>query len=280
MATALQPTTDIRGALAASLGETVPKTLVGKLAEVMMVVERIPKSGRNNFHNYDYATEADIVAAVRKELAARHVMLIPSVEDVTRESVGEKGSALTTLRMTFTFMDGDTGETLMRSWLGCGSDKDDKGIYKAMTGGEKYFLLKTFLMPTGDDPERDDKDAKAAMRGRDKATAKPDRETKKARAKLPSESGAVYIEKVVPKQSGNVEWAEVVFSTGETLVARAPQLISLCTNLAQSASAVTVQTHQNGKGKTELDGVTRWPVQGPTDAELDAEIAAKESGAF
>jgi hypothetical protein len=142
---------------------TPAKSLVSKLAEVMAAVERIPKRGRNDFHKYDYATEADIVAVVRQELAQRHIMLMPEILKETRTPVGDKGSVLTTLEMQMEFIDGESGETLLKRWLGCGTDKEDKGAYKAMTGGEKYFLLKTFLMPTGDDPEADDdKDRKPA----------------------------------------------------------------------------------------------------------------------
>jgi hypothetical protein len=129
------------------------KALAGKLAEVMASVDRIPKNGRNTFHNYDYATEADIVSAIRLELAQRSVVLLPAVTGSTREPVGEKGQVLTHLSMEFTFFDGESGESITRPWLGAGTDKEDKGAYKAMTGGEKYFLLKTFLIPTGDDPE-------------------------------------------------------------------------------------------------------------------------------
>lgn len=129
--------------------------LAKKLAAVMGAVKRIPKTGRNTFHGYDYATEADIVAAIRDELAQRHVILLPAILARTREPVGEKGQILTHLDMEFTFIDGETGERETRPWLGAGTDKEDKGAYKAMTGGEKYFLLKTFLVPTGDDPEQE-----------------------------------------------------------------------------------------------------------------------------
>ena len=148
--------------------EVGKRSLVAKLAEVMAAVERVPKRGRNTFHGYDYATEADIASEIRRELAARGVMLIPSIDDMTREAVGEKGQILTILKMTMTFIDGETGETLNRPWMGAGTDKEDKGLYKAMTGGEKYFLLKTFLIPTGDDPERD-----VAQDDRQKAPAAP-----------------------------------------------------------------------------------------------------------
>jgi hypothetical protein len=133
------------------------RSLVRKLAEVMAAVERIPKRGRNDFHKYDYATEADIAATVREELAKRSVMLIPSITGEARHPVGDKGSVLTVLEMEMSFHDGESGERLDYPWRGYGTDKEDKGGYKAMTGGEKYFLLKTFLMPTGDDPEHDDR---------------------------------------------------------------------------------------------------------------------------
>lgn len=157
-------------------GAAVKKSLVAKLAEVMAAVERVPKRGRNDYHGYDYATEADIAATIRKELANRNVMLLPGADDMARVPVGDKGSVLTTLKMSFTFLDGDTGEQLTRPWYGAGTDKEDKGLYKAMTGGEKYFLLKTFLMPTGDDPERDEKgsqEAAGARRGRSTPGPRP-----------------------------------------------------------------------------------------------------------
>lgn len=142
------------------------KSLTVKLSEVMAAVERVPKRGRNDFHKYDYATEADIAAVVRAELSVRHVMLIPAIVGESRHPVGEKGSVLTVLEMEMEFLDGDSGESIKKSWRGYGTDKEDKGGYKAMTGGEKYFLLKTFLMPTGDDPEQDERPApvKAALK--------------------------------------------------------------------------------------------------------------------
>lgn len=127
-----------------------------KLAEVMALTERVAKRGRNEFHKYDYATESDIVDAVRLGLAAHRVMLMPSVREVLREGT------LTTVLMRFTFTDGETGEQESYDWAGTGDDKGDKGLYKAMTGALKYFLLKTFLLPTGDDPEADTETDKRA----------------------------------------------------------------------------------------------------------------------
>lgn len=134
------------------------KSLVRKLAEVMGEVERVAKSGRNEFHRYDYATEADIVASVRGAMAARHLMLVPDVEDIQWGKVERKNGSpdrLATLRVRFTVLDGDSGESHSFTVLGEGQDPGDKATYKALTGATKYALLKLFLIPTGDDPEND-----------------------------------------------------------------------------------------------------------------------------
>ena len=253
------------------------KSLITKLAEVMAAVERIPKRGHNDFHNYDYATEADIAATVRAELAKRSVMLIPAIVGESRHPVGEKGSVLTVLEMEMEFLDGETLQSIKKPWRGYGTDKEDKGGYKAITGGEKYFLLKTFLMPTGDDPEQTTSDERAAKRQQDKTTVKPDRATKNARGPLPD--GAHYIEKVIPKQSvdGKQEWAEIVLSTGETVIAREPGCITLAVALAQEPTPVIVAMRRNGKGNLELDELARWKSDSETPLAASAPVA---TGAF
>lgn len=135
----------------------VKPSLVKKLVEVMACIDRIPKTGHNAFHNYDYTTEADVLEAVRGELAKRCVFIVPSVLDSKETAVGEKGQRVFTLRMRLTAHDGETGEQLSWEMFGQGSDALDKGAFKAITGAMKYGLLKPFLVPTGDDPEKDDK---------------------------------------------------------------------------------------------------------------------------
>lgn len=233
------------------------RSLIRKLAEVMAAVERIPKRGRNDFHKYDYATEADIAATIRQELASRHVMLIPAIIGEQRHAVGEKGSVLTVLEMEMEFWDGETGESIVKPWRGYGSDKDDKGGYKAMTGGEKYFLLKTFLMPTGDDPEQHSKEQ---IKELDKATVKPTKAEKKARPPVPDE-GYVYLDSVVPHSKGDKHWHEAITSQGESLILQDHQreLIAIALDATQTNTPVIISAHLNGKGKTEIDAINRWP---------------------
>lgn len=191
-------------------------SLVAKLAEVMAAVSRVPKRGRNDFHKYDYATEADIAEAVRLELAKRGIMIIPSCDGVERDG------DLTVTRHTYRITDGD--ETLACSWAGFGQDKGDKGLYKAFTGAEKYFLLKLFLMPTGDDPERDD-----SAKSIDTPTTKADL----VKATPLPDDGKVRITDVDvrtgPKKTGGT-WTKwhVTFSDGKRATTFSETLASKC----------------------------------------------------
>ena len=135
-----------------------PKGLYAKLAEVASEIGYVEKNGRNDFHKYDYVTEADLIEAVRSKLTDRNVVLMPSVKEVRERPYvtdKDKQSCVTTVIVAFTFIDADSGETHEAEWAGTGDDAGDKGLYKAYTGALKYFLMKAFQVPTGDDPERD-----------------------------------------------------------------------------------------------------------------------------
>src|SRR5690349_7370854 len=113
------------------------KSVVTKLSQIMAEVTHVPKNGRNDFHKYDYATEADIVASVRKAMAERKLIMVPKVISNSRTNDG------TTTQVVFTVWDGDTGEYLeVAPVVGEGHDKSDKGPYKSLTGAVKYALLK------------------------------------------------------------------------------------------------------------------------------------------
>ena len=138
-------------------GVTLAK-LAAKLVRVMGAISHIPKRGHNDFFNYDYATEADVSDAVRKALVAEGVVLIPSIEDVRERDVltrRNQKEVVTTVTMTFTFIDGESGGSLTFRMSGAGQDGGDKGIMKAITAATKYAALKSLCLPTGDDPEAD-----------------------------------------------------------------------------------------------------------------------------
>ncbi|MFX3617950.1 MAG: ERF family protein [Sporolactobacillus sp.] len=131
-----------------------------KICEIMEQVQYIKKNGVNNFNHYTYATEADVQDAVRKEMAKRHVFMFPDVvHREIREHENRKGNReyIGTVDIKFTFTDADSGESIAFTMVGEGEDALDKAFYKAITGTQKYALMKLFMIPTGDDPEKDNK---------------------------------------------------------------------------------------------------------------------------
>lgn len=159
--------------------------LFAKMAVVMESVDRIPKRGTNKFHGYQYATEADVSDAVRRELATNRVAVFVSsrlLEVRDAETSKGKPTLLTDVEVTVTFACADTGATFEITSVGTGDDPTDKGTYKAITGAVKYALMKSLLIPTGDDPEDDSSDNSGP------STRKRTRTTKATAPKLISEA--------------------------------------------------------------------------------------------
>lgn len=146
----------------------IGRTLGTKLAQIMGEIDRVAKNGHNQHFGYRYATESDIADSVRSLMAERNLAVIPSCDPTalqlkpltkqTRDGEVPKGF-LFLLPCSFTIMDGDSGEEKTVTWVGSGEDQSDKGVYKAMTGALKYFLLKLFLIPTGDEKSSHDPEA-------------------------------------------------------------------------------------------------------------------------
>lgn len=139
---------------------TEPKTknLKQKLNAVMAGVGRLNKDGHNAFQNYDYVSETNVVEKVVPLLVENGVTPSVSLKYYWQVERAAKDGGLNVhsfVVLTCRFLDTESDEEMSEDWLGEGQDKGDKGYYKAYTGAQKYWLMKTFLIPTGDDPECD-----------------------------------------------------------------------------------------------------------------------------
>lgn len=135
------------------------KNLLKAIAEVTKQVESIPKNGYNSTMKYHYVLERDVVDVLRKSLADKGIVIIPNVVETSEREIqlnGGKSTTISKVIMSYTFFDTQTAASITTYGAGEGQDSLDKGIYKAITGCQKYMLLKTFMIPTGDDPEEDD----------------------------------------------------------------------------------------------------------------------------
>lgn len=138
------------------------KGLLKAMIEVTKEIENIPKNGYNSSMHYSYVLERDVVDTIKKSLANKGIVLIPNIVESSEREVNLKNgkSTISKVIMSYTFFDMNTGGSITTYGAGEGQDSLDKGIYKAITGCQKYMLLKTFLISTGDDPEEENQNNK------------------------------------------------------------------------------------------------------------------------
>lgn len=132
--------------------------IAAKLLAVAKSVGWVEKRGKNEAQKYDYVMAADIAAELRGKLYEQGVIVTASCgTPTTKEYTSSQGKPMriTTVSVRWTFIDSESGEEISVSVPGEAMDSGDKAVYKAMTGSLKYAMMMNFLLPTGDDPEKD-----------------------------------------------------------------------------------------------------------------------------
>lgn len=131
-----------------------------KLLEIQKTVSYLMKD--NKGFQYQYVSSSQTVGAIRAKMDELGVMLIPRVTSykVERaESENDKGKIsiqyFTEIAMDMEWVDASNpADKLVCPWYAQGKDSGEKGVGKALTYGEKYFLLKFFHIATDkDDPD-------------------------------------------------------------------------------------------------------------------------------
>lgn len=111
---------------------------------------------------YKAVSSDQVLDTVRPLLNELKLLLLPEVNSAN-VIVGATSSGtaryLTELHMTMTWVDTESGDTLSQQWYAQGVDlAGEKGVGKANTYAEKYYLMKVFHVPTPkDDPDGDKK---------------------------------------------------------------------------------------------------------------------------
>jgi ERF superfamily len=134
-----------------------------KFAEVRRRLGYVQKRGHNERHNYSYVTAADLAGSVGDILAELGVVVIPQLQSISTETPRSSSDRIARVVMNYRFVDARSGEELSVRVAGEGADPGDKAPYKAMTGALKYALLQSFLLSTGDDPEDERANSRAAL---------------------------------------------------------------------------------------------------------------------
>jgi len=147
----------------AQTAESGQLNLREKFAEVRRRLGYVQKRGHNERNNYTYVMAADLAGAVGDILAELGVVMIPQLQSISTETPRSSIERIARIVMNYRFVDTKSGEELTVRVAGEGADPGDKAPYKAMTGALKYALLQSFLLATGDDPEDERGDSRAAL---------------------------------------------------------------------------------------------------------------------
>lgn len=144
------------------------------------MVKRVAKNGINPEEGYRAVEAADVYDMMRPILS--ECKLGFEVEVIgERVEYSPNRAPITKVDLQITYMDLETGYFEQKTIVGTGLDWQDKGVYKAYTGGTKYALIMEFLIPTGGndpvpgagDPETDSSSKKPEPKqGEDNADAK------------------------------------------------------------------------------------------------------------
>lgn len=136
-----------------------------KLIEVRKVVPYLKKE--NSGFQYNYVSSSQVLGAIKEKMNEVGLVLIPEVIGHkvtvdTYDKVDNKGNAkrtvdyFTELDVLFTWVNADNPEEKIpcRFYAQGVDTAGEKGTGKAMTYAEKYFMLKSFNVPTDkDDPD-------------------------------------------------------------------------------------------------------------------------------
>jgi len=157
----------------------------------MTLIERITQAGldvggklkadkRNNEQKYDYVSADKILSICGQALFSAGVAVLPSVtgkEVNLFEYTDSYGKAKKRYDYDIVFImtvtDGET--SLELPWAGAGSDYSvpDKALYKAITSGHKYFLMKLLCIGEGNEDGEHEQETKQEPREKQAPARKP-----------------------------------------------------------------------------------------------------------
>ena len=125
--------------------------LYQKILEVMKGVSYLSKDDTVAFGNTKYKAvfEEKVTSTVREKLIEQGLVVFHIAQSHKREGT------LSTVDVTYRILNTEKPEEYIDVVSsGTGADTQDKGVGKAMTYAYKYMMLRTFAIPTGEDPDK------------------------------------------------------------------------------------------------------------------------------
>lgn len=122
-----------------------------KILSIMQDVQYLAKDDHVSFGstNYKALSEEKVTSIMRAELLKHKLVVFP----VSQNSV--RNGTITHVDVVYRMVNVEAPEDFIEiASCGDGADTQDKGSGKAMTYAFKYMWLRTFALPTGEDPDK------------------------------------------------------------------------------------------------------------------------------
>lgn len=131
-----------------------------KINAVMKEIEYLTKDDKVEFGTTKYKaiSEEKVTTAVRNELVKQGIVILPVEQQSENKELirtDKSVNMLTSVHVKYRIQNiEDVNDYIEVESNGTGVDTQDKGVGKAMTYAYKYMLLRTFAIPTGEDPDK------------------------------------------------------------------------------------------------------------------------------
>lgn len=122
-----------------------------KIMDIMKNVQYLAKDDHVEFKNTKYKalSEEKVTSIMRKEMISHGLMVYPVSQAANRSN------NITHVDVVYRMVNVEKPEEYIEiASCGDGADSQDKGSGKAMTYAFKYMWLRTFALPTGEDPDK------------------------------------------------------------------------------------------------------------------------------
>ena len=165
---------------------TIPSSIVQALCQIMVTVDAVKKSQRNQHGGYNFASTDDIYAAVTRKMGEVGLILLSLEDRCEIKRIEKDGKTAQWAHMEFSFVLATTADT----WT---DQRAKRTLYIQVTGPqtfqaaqsyvEKAYLRSLLKLPTGDmdldsmpqaDNEEDQNDLLAPRKRKSSAAAKRD----------------------------------------------------------------------------------------------------------
>ncbi len=130
---------------------TFPPKLAKALSKARNAAAGVEKNGTAD-EGFEFVRSVDVEVEAQRLLKKCSLIVLPKGAKPTVQ-FGQSG-AMVHVELLYEVVHSPSGESVVLSWAGSGFDcPGDKALYKALTGGRKYFLKDLLGIPFGIDPE-------------------------------------------------------------------------------------------------------------------------------